>query len=115
MGLEAVAYKRFVRISPKKLRRLIEPLRGKTLSEVRAILDYAISKNAIPVLKVINSAAANLQQKKGAEEIDPDKVYVFVKVDKGPIWKRIMPHAHGRAWIKHRRFSHIMAKVYEAD
>ncbi len=105
----AVAKARFVRVSPTKARRVIDLVRGKSVSEALDILRWAPQAASLPVAKVIASAAANAQNNDG---LDPATLVVAsVHADDGPTAKRIRPRAQGRAFRIRRRTSHITVVV----
>jgi large subunit ribosomal protein L22 len=105
----AVAKARFVRVSPTKARRVINLVRGKSVSEALDILRWAPQAASVPVAKVIASAAANAQNNSG---LDPATLVVAsVYADDGPTAKRIRPRAQGRAFRIRRRTSHITVVV----
>jgi len=105
----AVAKARFVRVSPSKARRVIDLVRGKSVSEALDILRWAPQAASLPVAKVIASAAANAQNNNG---LDPATLVVAsVHADDGPTAKRIRPRAQGRAFRIRRRTSHITVVV----
>jgi large subunit ribosomal protein L22 len=105
----AVAKARFVRISPTKARRVIDLVRGKSVSEALDILRWAPQAASEPVAKVIASAAANAQNNEG---LDPSSLVVAtVYADEGPTAKRIRPRAQGRAFRIRKRTSHITVIV----
>jgi len=105
----AVAKARFVRISPTKARRVIDLVRGKSVTEALDILRWAPQAASEPVAKVIASAAANAQNNEG---LDPTTLVVAtVYADEGPTAKRIRPRAQGRAFRIRKRTSHITVIV----
>jgi len=105
----AVAKARFVGVSPTKARRVIDLVRGKSVSEALDILRWAPQAASLPVAKVIASAAANAQNNNG---LDPATLVVAsVCADDGPTAKRIRPRAQGRAFRIRRRTSHITVVV----
>ncbi|EUA52553.1 ribosomal protein L22 [Mycobacterium xenopi 3993] len=105
----AVAKARFVRVSPRKARRVIDLVRGKPVAEALDILRWAPQAASQPVAKVIASAAANAQNNNG---LDPATLVVAtVHADDGPTAKRIRPRAQGRAFRIRRRTSHITVVV----
>jgi large subunit ribosomal protein L22 len=105
----AVAKARFVRVSPTKARRVINLVRGKSVSEALDILRWAPQAASEPVAKVIASAAANAQNNNG---LDPATLVVAtVYADGGPTAKRIRPRAQGRAFRIRKRTSHITVIV----
>jgi large subunit ribosomal protein L22 len=105
----AVAKARFVRISATKARRVIDLVRGKSVSEALDILRWAPQAASEPVAKVIASAAANAQNNEG---LDPSTLVVAtVYADEGPTAKRIRPRAQGRAFRIRKRTTHITVVV----
>jgi large subunit ribosomal protein L22 len=105
----AVAKARFVRISPTKARRVIDLVRGKSVTEALDILRWAPQDASEPVAKVIASAAANAQNNEG---LDPSTLVVAtIHADGGPTAKRIRPRAQGRAFRIRKRTSHITVVV----
>src|ERR1700742_5153490 len=105
----AVAKARFVRVSPTKARRVIDLVRGKSVTDALDILRWAPQEASEPVAKVIASAAANAQNNDG---LDPATLVVAtVYADEGPTAKRIRPRAQGRAFRIRRRTSHITVIV----
>ncbi len=105
----ATAKARFVRVSASKARRVIDLVRGKSVSEALDILRWAPQAASEPVAKVIASAAANAQNNEG---LDPSTLVVStVYADEGPTAKRIRPRAQGRAFRIRKRTSHITVIV----
>jgi large subunit ribosomal protein L22 len=105
----AVAKARFVRVSATKARRVIDLVRGKSVSDALDILRWAPQAASEPVAKVIASAAANAQNNEG---LDPSTLVVAtVYADEGPTAKRIRPRAQGRAFRIRKRTSHITVVV----
>ena len=105
----AVAKARFVRVSPTKARRVIDLVRGKSVTDALDILRWTPQAASEPVAKVIASAAANAQNNNG---LDPATLVVAtVYADEGPTAKRIRPRAQGRAFRIRRRTSHITVIV----
>jgi large subunit ribosomal protein L22 len=105
----ATAKARFVHVSASKARRVIDLVRGKSVSEALDILRWAPQDASEPVAKVIASAAANAQNNDG---LDPSTLVVAtVYADEGPTAKRIRPRAQGRAYRIRKRTSHITVIV----
>ena len=98
-----------MRVSPTKARRVIDLVRGKSVSDALDILRWAPQEASEPVAKVIASAAANAQNNDG---LDPATLVVAtVHADGGPTAKRIRPRAQGRAFRIRSRTSHITVVV----
>jgi large subunit ribosomal protein L22 len=105
----ATAKARFVHVSASKARRVIDLVRGKSVTEALDILRWAPQQASEPVAKVIASAAANAQNNDG---LDPSTLVVAtVYADEGPTAKRIRPRAQGRAYRIRKRTSHITVIV----
>ncbi|MFC5992669.1 50S ribosomal protein L22 [Pseudonocardia hispaniensis] len=105
----AFARARFVHMSPTKVRRVVELIRGRTVQEALSVLRFSPQAAAEPVAKVVASAAANAQNN---FDMDPDTLVVATAyVDEGPTLKRIRPRAQGRAYRIRKRTSHITIEV----
>lgn len=105
----ATAKARFVRVSASKARRVIDLVRGKSVTEALDTLRWAPQQASEPVAKVIASAAANAQNNDG---LDPSTLVVAaIYADEGPTAKRIRPRAQGRAYRIRKRTSHITVIV----
>ncbi len=95
---------KYIRISPYKVRIVLDVIRGKDYTEAAAILKNT-NKSAAPViLKVLDSAAANAEYKNISKS---DLFVAEAFADQGPTLKRIMPRAKGRAYRILKRTSHI--------
>lgn len=103
--MEAKAMAKYMRISPRKVRIVAKNIKGLSVEKALAQLKYTPKKAAVILLKVLNSALANAEQK---SEIDVDTLYVKnVFVDEGPTAKRWRPRAMGRATRIRKRTSHV--------
>ncbi|OEU48562.1 MAG: 50S ribosomal protein L22 [Desulfuromonadales bacterium C00003096] len=109
--MEARAKLRYVRLSPQKTRLVIDMVRGKGVQEALNILKFSPQKAAGIVATVVNSAVANAEQKGVA---DVDRLLVkTIFVDQGPVLKRFMPRAQGRATKIRKPTSHITVVLDE--
>lgn len=98
------AFARHIRISPYKVRSVLDLVRGKTYGEAVAILTNLPKSASLPVKKAIDSAAANAEQ----QNIMKKDLYVAeIFADQGPTMKRTMPRARGSADRILKRTSHI--------
>ena len=104
-NMETKAVARYIRITPRKARRIVDLIRGKNVAEAIAVLRFLPHYASIPVKKLLNSAMANAEQKesKDIENLVISKIFV----DQGPTLKRFMPRAMGRANTIRKRSSHI--------
>ena len=107
--MEATAKARYVRISPRKARRVIDLIRGMPVSEARRVLTFSNLGAAPQVRKVLNSAIANAEQRPGV--VADNLVVARTFVDEGPTLKRFRPRALGRATPVRKRTSHITVIV----
>lgn len=108
-GARAVA--KYIRISPRKVRQVVDLIRGKKVGEALAILKFTPQRSAGAIAKVVKSAAANAEHN---FEMDKDALYISEAfVDQGPSLKRFKPRAMGRADAIMRRTSHITVVVSE--
>lgn len=98
------------RQSPRKVRLVVDVVRGKTVSEALALLNFVDKRASEPVAKVIRSAAANAKQ--AGKDVDR-LIIKKVAVDKGMVLKRIMPRARGTAARINKRNSHITVELGE--
>lgn len=112
--MEAKAISRHVRVTPRKARSVIELIRGKSVEEAFATLQYTRKTAAIPVLKTLRSAVSNAMQAEGGIGVE-NMVVKEAFADPGPIWKRIRPRAMGRAYRVRKRTSHITVIVTSDD
>ena len=110
--MEAIAILRYARISPRKVKIVMDLIRGKDINEAIAITK-AVPKAASPLLeKLLKSAAANASVK----EMDGTKLYVAeCTVCPGPTLKRIMPRAKGSANRILKRTSHLTVVLREKE
>ena len=99
------AVAKYIRMSPYKVRRALALIRGKSVNEAAAILDYATIVSAEPVKKVLLSAAANAEHNYGMDRGDLIVAEAFA--DQGPTLKRMNPVSKGRAHSILKRTSHI--------
>lgn len=105
----AVARARYVHMTPMKVRRVVELIRGRNAREALAVLQFAPQAASGPVAKVLASAMANAENNL---DLDPDTLVVSTAfVDEGPTQKRIQPRAQGRAYRIRKRTSHITIEV----
>jgi large subunit ribosomal protein L22 len=100
---------RFARISPRKLRLMADIVRGKFADEALELLRYQPHRGARLLEKVIKSALANAEDRR-AQNLNT-LMLTDVRVDGGPMFKRMMPRARGMASVIKRRMSHIRVSL----
>ena len=111
--MEITARAKQVRISPRKMRLVIDLVRGKDVNEALAILRFTPNKAAHDIYKVIRSAQASAENN---YDLDPDDLYVKrIYADDGPTYKRWRPRARGRVNQILKRTSHLTVVVAEKE
>src|SRR5436309_2699267 len=110
----AKAHLKFARVGPRKLRRVADAIRGKSVREALVVLQFADVYAAQPLSRLLKSAAANAGNN---HEMNSDALYIrSITVDGGPgggFTKRLDPRAQGRAYFKRKRMSHVTVVVSE--
>ncbi len=109
--MEARAITRYVRLSPRKARLVADLVRGKSALQALDILEFTNKKAARVIKKTLASAIANATNN---FKMDEDKLVVStIMINEGPVLKRIMPRAMGRADIIRKPTAHIIGAVSE--
>lgn len=104
--MEIAAKLNYYRMSPRKVRIVVDLVRGKKTKEAINKLSFSKRKAAAIILKLLKSALANA--KNNLKIKNDENLYIKkITVDEGPTLKRYMPRAHGRATMIHKRTSHI--------
>ena len=103
-----------IRISPRKVRMVVDTVRGKSVSQALNILGFTRKKAALPVQKLLKSAVANAVENGGINDVETLVIY-RIMVDEGPTLKRYMPRARGRATPIRKRTSHIRIILRERE
>ena len=103
--MEAKASMKYARTSPRKMRRVIELIRGQHVEEARRILRFSPLGATRDVEKLLNSAVANAEQTPGV--IPQNLVVERAWVDEGPTLRRYRPRAYGRAARVRKRTAHV--------
>lgn len=109
--MESRAKLSYARLSPQKTRLVVDMVRGKAVQEAINILRFSPQKAAAIVSTLVTSAIANAEQK-GVSDLDR----LFIKeimVDQGPVLKRFLPRAQGRATKIRKPTSHILVVLAE--
>jgi large subunit ribosomal protein L22 len=103
--MEARATVKYVRTSPRKMRRTVDLIRGQHVAEARRILRLSTLGASRDVEKLLNSAVANAEQRPGV--IEDNLLVSKAWVDEGPTLRRYRPRAYGRATRVRKRTSHV--------
>jgi len=110
--MQAVSQAHFLRGSARKMRQAVDLIRGKNVEEALNILRFTRKKSAFELEKVVRSAVANAQNLFGDKIQDPNKLLIIEAVcNEGPITKRIMARAMGRAYRIRKRSCHLRIVV----
>ena len=107
--MEARATSKYVRTSPRKMRRTVDLIRGQHVEEARRILRLSGLGASRDVEKLLNSAVSNAEQRPGV--IADNLVVSRAWVDEGPTLRRYRPRAYGRATRVRKRTSHVTVVV----
>lgn len=111
--MQVSATEKYIRISPQKVRLVVDAIRGKPVAEALAILQFLPQQAAKEVAKAVKSAAANAENN---YNLSPEDLYVTaVSANEGPTLKRFRPRAHGRVSPILKRSSHITVVVGEKE
>jgi large subunit ribosomal protein L22 len=108
---EAKAIGRYIRISPRKVRRVLNQIRGKTYKEALMLLEFMPYKACGPIWQVIYSAAANAEH-----NLNLNKENLIISeafANQGPVFKRFRPRAQGQGFEIRKPTCHIAITVKE--
>lgn len=106
---EARATARYIRMSPHKVRRVLDQVRGRSYREALIVLEFMPYRSCEPILKVLRSAVANAENNQG---LDPAELVISqAYVDQGPSLRRFRPRAQGRAYQIRKPTCHITITV----
>ena len=111
MAQEVKATAKYIRIAPRKVRIVMNLVRGKSVNDALAILKFTPKVGADAVEKVLRSAIANAENN---FDMDVDRLFISSAfVDQGPTLKRIHPRSRGQAFKILKHTSHITVAVNE--
>ncbi|MCY4440080.1 MAG: 50S ribosomal protein L22 [Deltaproteobacteria bacterium] len=109
--MEARAITKFARVSPRKMRLVVDQVRGRSVEDALTILKFVPKGCAGIVAKTLRSAVANAEN---TQSVDVDLLYVkWAEVGQAGMWKRFMPRGMGRANRIRKRLSHLTVVVDE--
>jgi large subunit ribosomal protein L22 len=109
VGTEVKAIARYVRMSPHKVRRVLDQIRGRTYREALIILEFMPYRAVEPIVKVLRSAVANAEHNEG---LNPAELIISQAfADQGPALRRFRPRAQGRAYQIRKPTCHITVAV----
>lgn len=109
--MEVIARLRNLRISARKVRLIVDTIRGKSAKEAQTFLTFTVKKGVEPVLKLLRQATANARNN---FQLDPDNLFIYkITVDDGPKFRRWRPRARGQAYEIQKKTSHITIVLKE--
>jgi large subunit ribosomal protein L22 len=108
--MRTMATARFVRVSARKARLVLDQIRGRSVGEALATLEYTPRAAARLIEKVLRSAVANAEHNHQVRNLDDLRVVLAI-ADGGPSMKRVQPRAMGRAFFIRHRTSHLTVGV----
>ena len=110
--MEARAIARYIRMSPRKVRQVVDMIRGKSVEDAMNYLHFIPKHSRRPVEKVLRSAVANAINREESSKLNPEDLLVKeVYVDQGPTMRRYLPGPMGRASIIRKRSCHVTVVV----
>jgi large subunit ribosomal protein L22 len=108
-SVQVKAVARYIRMSPHKVRRVLDQIRSRSYRESLIMLEFMPYRACDPVLKVLRSAVANAEHNHG---MDPADLYISEAFcDQGTVLKRFRPRAQGRAYQIRKPTCHITIAV----
>lgn len=114
--MEARALKKYIRSSPRKMRLVIDLIRGKNAAEAMNLLRFSTKLAAKDAEMVLRSAIANLSNTEDGKKVNAENVIVKEAfVNQGPAMKRILPAPMGRAFRIKKRSNHLTIVVKEKE
>jgi large subunit ribosomal protein L22 len=113
--MQAQARSKYVRMSPRKMRRVLDNVRGKRVDEVLDSLHFTPKIAAEPIEKTIRSAVANLGNIEEGQRLDLNEIFITeAYVDQGPTLKRFRPMSMGRAGKIRKRTAHLTIVIEDS-
>ena len=110
--MEARAVRKYIRSSPRKMRRVVNVIRGQSVAEALNALHFLPQAATRPIELTIRSAVHNLMDQHQDERFDENDLFIAeIKVDEGPVFRRFRPAPRGRAHPYHKRLSHLTVVV----
>jgi large subunit ribosomal protein L22 len=114
--MEAKAIKRYIPTSPRKMRLVVDLVRGKSVEEALNILHFNPKHASKVVEKTLRSAVSNLSNKAETGKVNEKEVFIKqIFVDGGPVLKRMLPAPQGRAYRIRKRSNHLTIVIQEKE
>jgi large subunit ribosomal protein L22 len=111
--MQAQATVKFLRIPPRKARRVVDVIRGKRVDRALVELSFSTLEASKAIHKLLRSAAANAENNHGMKA--GELVIARATVDGGPMFKRVEARARGSAGLKRKRMSHVTITVSDGE
>jgi large subunit ribosomal protein L22 len=111
--MQAHATAKFLKVTPRKARRVIDVIRGKRVDRALVELSFSTLEASKALHKLLRSAAANAENNHGMKS--DDLVVSKAIVDVGPVSKRVEARARGSAGLKRKRVSHVTITVSDGE
>ena len=112
--MEVKAVSRYVRMSPRKIRRVADLIKGEPVDRALGILQLTQKAACKALYKTLKSAASNAIASEGTAKLKVENLFVKdIQIDGGPTWKRIRPVGMGRAYMIRKRTAHISISLLE--
>ena len=110
--MESKAVAKYVGSSPRKMRLVVDLIRGKSVGQALSILHFSPKHAAKDAEKAVRSAVANIMNREDVGKVDEESLFVKeIFVDGGPMAKRVLPAPQGRAYRIRKRSNHITVVV----
>jgi large subunit ribosomal protein L22 len=114
--MKARAIRKYIRSSPRKMRRVVNVVRGQNVAEALNALHFLPQAATRPIELTIKSAVYNLMDQHRDERFDENDLFIQeIRVDEGPMFKRFQPVSRGRAHRIKKRLSHLTVVVGTQD
>lgn len=111
--MQAQATVKFLRVPPRKARRVVDVIRGQRVDRALTLLEFAPVSAAKAIRKIVRSAVANAENNHGMKT--SDLVIARATVDSGPAFKRLEARARGQAGFKRKKMSHVTIVVDDGE
>lgn len=106
--MQTEAKSKYIRMSPRKIKRVLDLVRGKRVDQALDMLHFTPKVAAVPIEKTIRSAVANLGNIEEGQRVDLSQIFIVdAFVNQGPTLKRFRPMSMGRAGKIRKRTSHL--------
>jgi large subunit ribosomal protein L22 len=111
--MNARATAKFLRVPPRKARRIVDVIRGKRVDRALTLLHFTPLLAAKAIEKILRSAVANAENN---FSMKPESLVIMkASVDSGPSFKRVEARARGQAGYKRKRMSHVTIVVTDGE